>query len=95
MQSALIPFPSLLYLSGLKGGPQVALGVKNLLANTRDVKRHGFDPWVGKILWTRKWQSTPVFLSGESHGQRSLAGYRPLGHKESGMTEVTEQAPTE
>ena len=38
-------------------------------------KRHRFDPWVGKILWRRKWQPTPVFLSGESHGQRSLVGY--------------------
>ena len=37
--------------------------------------RHGFDPWVGKIPWSRKWQPTPVFLSGEFHGQRSLAGY--------------------
>ena len=34
-----------------------------------------FDPWVGKIPWRRKWQSTPVFLPGNSHGQRSLAGY--------------------
>ena len=44
--------------------------------------RQGFDPWVRKIPWSRKWQSTPVFLSGESHGQRSLAGYSPWGHKE-------------
>ena len=36
--------------------------------------RCGFDPWVGKIPWTRKWQPTPVFLPGESHGQRSLVG---------------------
>ena len=36
-------------------------------------KRWGFDAWVGKISWRRKWQPTPVFLSGESHGQRSLA----------------------
>ena len=35
-------------------------------------KRHGFDPWVRKIPWRRAWQSTPVFLSGESHGQRSF-----------------------
>ena len=34
--------------------------------------RHGFDPWVGKIHWRRAWQPTPVFLPGESHGQRSL-----------------------
>ena len=35
----------------------------------------------------RKWQPTPVFLPGESHGQRSLAGYSPKGHKESDKTE--------
>ena len=35
------------------------------------------DPWVGKIPWRRKWQPTPVFFPGESHGQRSLAGYSP------------------
>ena len=48
-----------------------------------------FDPWVGKIPWRRKWQPTPVFLPGESHGQRSLAGYSPWGCKESDTTEVT------
>ena len=37
----------------------------------------GFDPWVGKIPWRRKWRPTPVFLPSISHGQRSLAGYRP------------------
>ena len=37
----------------------------------------------GKIPWRRKWQPTPVFLPGESHGQRSLVGYSPQGHKES------------
>ena len=46
-----------------------------------------FDPWVGKIPWRREWQSTPVFLSGESHGQRSLVDYNPWGCKESDMTE--------
>ena len=46
-----------------------------------------FDPWIGKILWRRKWQPTPVFLLGEFHEQRSLAGYSPWGHKESDMTE--------
>ena len=40
----------------------------------RRPKRHGFCPWVRKIPWRRKWQCTPVFLPGESHGQRSLAG---------------------
>ena len=51
----------------------------------------GFDPWVGKIPWRRKWQPTPGFLPGKSHGQRSLAGYSPWGLKESGTTEATEQ----
>ena len=43
--------------------------------------RPGFDPWVRKIPWRRKWQPTPVFLPRESHGQRSLAGYGPWGCK--------------
>ena len=42
---------------------------------------------IGKILWGRKWQHTPVYLSRESHGQRSLAGYSPWGCKELDMTE--------
>ena len=41
----------------------------------------------GQIPWRRKWKPTPVFLPGESHGQRSLAGYRPRDHKESDTTE--------
>ena len=45
------------------------------------------DPWVGKIPWRRKWQPTPVFLPGKFHGQRSLVGYSPWGHKEPSMTE--------
>ena len=52
----------------------------------QEMQRHGFDPSVGKISWRRKWQSTPVFLPGKSHGQRSLVGYSPLGNKESDMT---------
>ena len=50
-------------------------------------KRCGFSPWVRKILWRREWQPTPVFLPRESHGQRSLVGYSPRGHKESDTTE--------
>ena len=52
----------------------------------RRCRRHGFDSWVRKILWGRKWQPTPVFLPGESHGQKSLV---PTVHevtKESDMT---------
>ena len=47
----------------------------------------GFEPWVGKIPWRRKWQPTSVLLPGESYGQRSLVGYSPWGHTESDMTE--------
>ena len=63
--------------------------VKSPFANTGDIKRHAFNPWVGKIPWRREWQPTPVLLPGESHGLRSLAGYSPWGHKELDMTEVT------
>ena len=62
--------------------------VKNPLANAGDM-RLGFDPWIGKIPWREAWQPTPVFLPGESHGQRSLAGYSPWGRTESDTTEVT------
>ena len=47
--------------------------------------RLGFDPWVGKIPWRRKWRPTPVLLLSESHGQRSLVGYNPCGHKRVGQ----------
>ena len=46
-----------------------------------------FNPCVGKIPWGRGWLPIPVFLPGEFHGQRSLAGYSPQGHKESDTTE--------
>ena len=49
--------------------------------------RPGFDPWIQKIPWRRKWQPTPVLLPGKFHGWRSLAGYSPWGSKESDMTE--------
>ena len=55
--------------------------------STRQCKRCRFNPWVGKNLWRRKWQPTPVFLLREFHGQRSLVGYRPWGRKESDTTE--------
>ena len=51
------------------------------------MQRHGFNLWVGKIPWRRAWQSTLVFLPGESHGQKSLAGYSSRGRKEFYMTE--------
>ena len=57
--------------------------VKNLPA----MQKTWFDAWVGKIPGRREWQPTPVFLPGESYGQRSLEGYSPWGHKESDMTD--------
>ena len=45
------------------------------------------DPWVGKFPWSRKWQPAPVFLPGKFHGQRSLVGYSPWGHKQLDMTQ--------
>ena len=48
----------------------------------------GSIPGSGRPPWRRAWQPTPVFLPGESHGQRSLAGYSPWGRKESDMTET-------
>ena len=47
----------------------------------------GLIPESGRFPWRRKGQPTSVFLPGESHGQRSLAGYSPSGHKESETTE--------
>ena len=50
-----------------------------------------FNPWVGKTPWRRKWQPTPEFLPGKSHGQRSLVGYSPWGLKRVGHDLVTKQ----
>ena len=54
-------------------------------------RRHGFDPWVRKFPWSRKWQTTPVFLPENFHEQRSLTGmfggYGPCCCRESDMTE--------
>ena len=59
------------------GFPDGASG-KEPTANAGDVRDTGsFDPWVGKIPWRRSWQRTAVFLPGESHGQRRLAGCSP------------------
>ena len=66
---------------------QGAFVVKNPpTCQCRRVRRLGFYPWVQKIPWRRARRPSPVFLPGESHGQRSLAGYSPGGHKESDTT---------
>ena len=62
------------YIVQLGGFPGGANG-KEPACQCRRYKRCGLDPWVGKIPWRRAQQSTPVFLPGESHGQRSLVGY--------------------
>ena len=59
---------------------------KESTCQSRTHRRCGFDSWVGKIPWRRKWQPIPVFLPGESHGQRSLVGYSPRGCRESHTT---------
>ena len=55
------------FFASLTWAFQVALVVNNPPANAGNA-RDGFDPWVGKIPWSRKWQPTPLFLPGESHG---------------------------
>ena len=64
---------------------QVAMVVKYPPASVGDV-RDSFSPCIRKIPWRRAWQSTPVFLLGKSHGQKSLASYSPGGCQESDTT---------
>ena len=52
---------------------------KELSCQCRRHEKHGFDPWVETIPWRRAWQRTPLFLPGESHGQRSLGGWLSIG----------------
>ena len=56
-----------------------------MVKNPPAMQETKFNPWVRKISWRRAWQPTPVFLPRELHGQRSLAGYSPWGHKELDM----------
>ena len=58
--------------------------MKSLLNQGRIAGKRGT---LGELPWRREWQPTPVFLPGEFHGQRSLAGYSPWGRKESDTTE--------
>ena len=55
-------------------------------------KRCGFNPWVRKIPWGRKWQSTPEFLPRKSHAERSLGCYSPRGCKEADTAEITKHS---
>ena len=73
----------LTFLIQLTGFPDGSVG-KEYARNTGDMAGMGSTPGLVRSPQRRKWQPTPVFLSGKSHGQRNLAGYSPLGHKESG-----------
>ena len=59
--------------------------------STCQCRRLKFDPWTRKILWKKRWQRTPIFLPGKSHGQRSLAGYSPWCCKRIGHDLATKQ----
>ena len=63
--------------------------VKSSLANAGDIRDVDLIPGSGRFSWRRVWQPTPVFLPGESHGQRSLAVFGPQGRRELDTTEVT------
>ena len=71
---------------------QEVLMVKNSPANAGRHQRCEFETWVRKIPWRRAWQPTLVFLPGEPHGQRSLAGCSPWGHKETQLRKLSMQA---
>ena len=62
-----------IYIYGFPGGTSS----KEPACQCKRLRKCGFDPWIRKIPWRRAWHPTPVFLPGESHGQRSLAGYSP------------------
>ena len=70
----------LIFLPAVKNPPAI-----------QEMWRPRFDPWVGKIPWRMKWQPTPVFLPGKSHGQKNLAGYSPWGCKRVRHDLVTKQ----
>ena len=67
------------HITAVGGGFPGSTNSKEPACQCRRSKRRGFDPWAWRIPWRRAWQPTPVFLPGESHGQRSLAGCSPEG----------------
>jgi hypothetical protein len=62
-------------------------GSSEVKASARNAGDLGSIPALERFPWRRKWQPTPAFLPGKSHGRRSLVGYSPRGHKESDTTE--------
>ena len=77
LPKALFVASSHLWVIDMGKGFPVGASSKEPVCQCRRLKRCGFEPWIGKTPWRRAWQPTPVFLPGESHGQRSLAGYGP------------------
>ena len=75
------------YLSPSWGFPRHLSGKESACQS----RRCGFDPWVRKIPWRRKWQPTPVLVPGKPHAQRSLVGYSPWDHKRARHNWVTKQ----
>ena len=65
----------------------MVLVIKNLPANAGDTRDSGSIPGSGRSPVEGNAQPTPVFLTGKFHGQWSLVGYSPWGHKESNKTE--------
>ena len=72
---------------GIHTSPPSGFPVAQMVKICLQCGRSGFHPWLGKIPWGRAWQPTPVFLPGESHERRSLAGYSPWGRQQSDTTE--------
>ena len=81
--------PSDIYLEGNSTGEKKRILALNIYMVAQMIKSlpARFNPLVRKIPWRRKWQPTPLFLPGKSHGQRGLEGYSPWGCKESDITE--------
>ena len=88
----ILSMPNFFYLcrcNGTSGLPWWLSGKESIC----HCRRCRFDSWVGKIPWRRKWQASPVFLPGESHGE-DLVIYSSWGHKRFGYDGVTEYAHT-
>ena len=65
------------------------------IESTCQCRRCGFDPWVGKVPWRRKWQPTAIFFPGKFHRQESLVGYSPWGCKRVQHNWVTDHTHTQ
>ena len=74
-QLAFFKFMTLKLKMDYSGG----VSCKESTCQCRRCKLLAFDPWVGKIPWSRKWQPTPIFLPGKFHRQRRLVSYSPWG----------------